>query len=237
MADTISPLISTIEALKAFLDPITSDQSRFIDLEGKDLSRYGTLSLISILVMPLGVISVIDVQTLGPEAFTTASKDGKTLKSILSNSKIAKYFWDVKDDADALWAHHQVDLQGVVDIQLLENASRLSHKKQFVSGPSKAITRDLSLTCNEKQKFIQAKDEVKKLMENDGFATRPPDTKTLEYCTNDVSYLPALRDLYMKRIKSMWLTKAMEQSKKRVLEAQPAGYVPHGSHKAYSPWG
>jgi exonuclease 3'-5' domain-containing protein 1 len=100
--------------------------------------------LITILVEPAGAVSVIDIQTLGNNAFSVSTADGRTLKKLLAGGTIKNYFWDVRNDADALWAHHKVELKGVVDIQLLENASRIG-RRSFVSGLQKAIQRDLVL--------------------------------------------------------------------------------------------
>jgi exonuclease 3'-5' domain-containing protein 1 len=69
------------------------------------------------------------------------------------------------------------------------------------------------------------------------FSIRPLDTKTLDYYTNDVRYLPALRDTYMKRIKPMWLDRAVKESARRMQEAQSTSYNPNGSQKAFGPWG
>lgn len=73
-------------------------------------------------------MGLIDVLALGKEAFATASNNGKTLKSILEDPNIPKCAWDVRNDADALWALYDVGLASVIDIQLLENASRVGDK-------------------------------------------------------------------------------------------------------------
>ena len=52
----------------------------------------------------------MDVLVLGKQAFTTASNNGKTLKSIFEDADIAKCTWEVRNDADAWWALYQVGL-------------------------------------------------------------------------------------------------------------------------------
>ncbi|KFY67891.1 hypothetical protein V496_01356 [Pseudogymnoascus sp. VKM F-4515 (FW-2607)] len=69
------------------------------------------------------------------------------------------------------------------------------------------------------------------------FATRPIDTKTVQYCINDVIHLPSLHHLYLKRINRDWLTKAMEESTRRVADAYSPGYDPHSLKKKLGPWG
>ena len=82
---------------------IPPSSTLYLVLEGNCLSRHGTISLITILIYPQRVVRIIDVLVLGKLAFTTASNNGKTLKSILEDPDIPKCAWDVRNDADALW--------------------------------------------------------------------------------------------------------------------------------------
>jgi len=113
-------LISSESELKAFLSSVPPSSILYLDLEGNRLSRHGTISIITVLVYPQRVVRLIDVLTLGESAFSTISSSGKTLKTILEDPGITKCVWDVRNDADALWALYHVGLAGVVDIQLLE---------------------------------------------------------------------------------------------------------------------
>ena len=129
MTTALTPtLISSVPELEAFLSSIPRSSIIYLDLEGSSLSRHGTVSLIAVLIHPQRVVRLIDVFVLGTAAFTTASNNGKTLKSILEDPDIPKCAWDVRNDADALWALYHVGLAGVIDIQLLENASRAGDK-------------------------------------------------------------------------------------------------------------
>jgi len=82
-------MIDSPSALKAFigslpdLDSLTP--SLYIDLEGNNLFREGTLSLVTILVEPWHTVHLVDVTGLGRLAFHTAGPDGKTLKRILES--------------------------------------------------------------------------------------------------------------------------------------------------------
>lgn len=72
-------MIDTVPALKTFLDglPLSNAQPNlFIDLEGDNLSRHGTLSLITVLVEPRHTVHLVDVHTLGQQAFSIASTNG-----------------------------------------------------------------------------------------------------------------------------------------------------------------
>lgn len=233
-------LISSLPDLQASLSLIPPSSTLYLDLEGRNLSRHGTLTLLTILVLPTRATSIVDVQTLGDSAFTTPGPDGKTLKAILEDPNTSKCLWDVRNDADALWAHHKIRLAGVTDIQLLENGSRPS-SKTYLFGLDRCIEKDLSLRWEEKQPWARTKQEVRALMNmpnSDIFSRRPLDAKTLQYCVNDVVYLPALHKLYTKRINksSGWLAKAMVESARRVTEACGPGYVPQSEDKKFGPW-
>jgi exonuclease 3'-5' domain-containing protein 1 len=229
-------VISGIPGLKAFLDSITKSSSLYLDLEGKKLSRYGTLIILTVLVDTTGHVSLIDVQALGLAAFETRGANGKTLREILEDPAIPKRLWDVRNDADALWAHYQVRLAGVMDIQLLENASRRLNKT-YLRGLDSAVQKDLTLTHMERARFQEIKKNVVSLMPTDIFARRPLSAETIQYCANDVVYLPALFDLYTKMINGQWMAKVVAESQRRVTTACGPVYDPHSETKKFGPWG
>ncbi|KAH6972997.1 ribonuclease H-like domain-containing protein [Ilyonectria sp. MPI-CAGE-AT-0026] len=229
-------LISSTAELEAFISSIPPSSTLYLDLEGNCLCRHGTISLITILLHPQGVVRLIDVLSLGKSTFTTTSKDGKSLKSILEDPGIPKCLWDVRNDADALWALYQVGLANVIDIQLLENASRVG-KKTYLYGLNKAIQFDLKLKFVELNRWIRSKKEIKRLMPTNIFAIRPVEAKTAQYCTNDVIHLPDLHALYLRRISADWLARAKEESSRRVGEARSPTSETRSAIKALGPWG
>ena len=87
--------------LEAFISSIPPSSTIYLDLEGNCLNRHGTISLIAVLIYPQRVVRLIDVFVLGKPAFTTASNNGKTLKSILEDPDIPKCAWDVRNDTCA----------------------------------------------------------------------------------------------------------------------------------------
>lgn len=96
-ADMDVQMIDTRLSMKAFLDDLPNcvgpESSLYIDLEGNNLSRHGTLSLITVLVEPRHTTHLVDVTSLGNEAFTIAGSDGRTLKTILESPEIVKVFF------------------------------------------------------------------------------------------------------------------------------------------------
>lgn len=126
MTSTSTPsLISAVPELEGFLSSFPPSGTLYLDLEGNSLSRYGTISLITILIHPQKVVRIIDILALGKLAFTTVSNNGNTLKSIFEDPDVPKCAWDIRNDADALWALYQVSLVGVTDIQLLAMATEV----------------------------------------------------------------------------------------------------------------
>ncbi|KAG9495807.1 hypothetical protein J7337_012365 [Fusarium musae] len=229
-------VISSLTVLKGFIDSIPADATLYLDLEGKSLSRNGTLTIITILVHPTKVTRLIDVQTLGSAAFTTPGTNGKTIKTILEDPQISKCLWDVRNDADALWAHYKVRLAGVTDIQLLENASRITDRT-YVRGLETCVENDLKLGFAELHRWTLTKRTGKSCIVGDIFSVRPLDTLAKEYCVNDVVHLPALQVTYTKRMNSQWMKRAMDESARRVDEACSPEYKPQSEKKKLRPWG
>lgn len=99
--------LDTATALKGFLNILGESDGQplrlYVDLEGKNLSRHGMLSLVTILLEPEREVYLVDVTTLGHEAFTIADDNGCTLQSELESSKIIKVFFDIRIDSDVLF--------------------------------------------------------------------------------------------------------------------------------------
>ena len=121
MRDIEIEIINTPEQIGELVDrlvlrhapPVLSSPTIYIDLEGVDLCREGSVSILTLLIdtgIPTGRGCLIDVYTLGPQAFNTAGTKSKTLKDILEDKEIPKVFFDVRNDLDALFAHFDVAL-------------------------------------------------------------------------------------------------------------------------------
>ncbi|KAK4188255.1 ribonuclease H-like domain-containing protein [Podospora australis] len=249
MATTVRT-ISTPPDLWAFLAAFPSTTTIYLDLEGTNLSRRGTLSIITMLLHPQSEVYLIDVATLGSAAFTESASDAGiakpstscTLKGILEDSSIQKCLWDVRNDADALWSLYGVKLANVLDIQLLENASRPGDKT-FLRGLDKCVQCDLQpqMTWSQRRDWAQTKQDVSSLMRTstDLFDQRPMPSRIIDYCVGDVLHLPALRSKYEQKLlfgQTGWLVRVDQESENRLVEARSPGYQPHGRQKAFGPW-
>ena len=140
MKDIKTEIINTTKQIGDLVDwlvfrhapPVPYSPTMYIDLEGVDLCREGSLSILTLLIdtgIPTGRVCLIDVHVLGAQAFNTTGVRRKTLKDILQDEKIPKVSFDARNDSDALFAHFGVALQGVEDIQLMESATRRTRNR------------------------------------------------------------------------------------------------------------
>ncbi|KAJ5318316.1 hypothetical protein N7476_004736 [Penicillium atrosanguineum] len=215
----------------------------YIDIEGEWLGRNGNLSLLTVLVYPgrgLELPHIIDIHTLGSTAFSTVGKRAKSLKDILESPKILKVFFDVRNNSDALYAHHGIELHGVRDIQLMESAARPTTKsRKFLNSLSRCI-EDV-LKGRERDQWELSKERGDGLWnpEKGGsyrvFNTRPLSNEISSYCVGDIQHLPALYHKYHLAT-GRWGKLIAEESQKRVSESQTIKYNPHGEGRTLSPW-
>lgn len=223
----------------------------YIDLEGKDLCREGTISILT-LALDIGTpemyVAVIDVSTLGHQAFDTAGIEHKNLRQILEDSKVSKVFFDARNDSDALFAHYGVAMQGVEDVQLMESATRTTTaSRRFLNGLNKCVERSYihieifgRIDC---AKWRLAKDEGESLFkaEQGGsgkvFDIRPIPKVIINYCAGDVQCLPSLYKKYRHgNNTTAWKDLIKEVSQQRVIDSQQPSYQPHGQHRVLAPW-
>lgn len=201
--DTLATLVDSIADLP------TDPPSLYVDLEGVNLSRQGSVSILQIYVLPLKHTYLVDIVELGKKAFDTAGNDGETLKTIFENESIPKAFFDIRNDSDALHGHFGIKFAGVEDIQLMELATR-AFNRRCVNGLSRCIENDVLMSGPEKRAWMQAKDKGKLLFapERGGtyevFNQRPLQEDIIQYCVQDVQLLPVLWKRYKEKLTSRW---------------------------------
>ncbi|KAF5671255.1 3' 5' exonuclease [Fusarium heterosporum] len=233
-------------AISRLVDAIEHGQqdapSIFVDLEGVNLSRQGTISIMQIYDAIEGCTYLIDVHTLGKKCFLTPNEHGRTLKNILEDKDTIKIFFDVRNDSDALYAHYGIALEGIHDLQLMELATR-SFSKQYIKGLSKCIERDAPLSIRERSDWIITKEKGVCLFapEKGGsyevFNKRPVPENIRLYCAQDVQFLPRLYKYYKAKMTSTWHARMVSASKDRVSMSQSATYNGKGKDKARAPDG
>lgn len=207
-----------------------------------NLSRHGSISIIQIYLFPRNELYLVDVHTLGKDAFSRPCISGQTLKAILENENIQKAFFDVRNDSDALYAHFGVHLAGIQDIQLLELATR-NGSRRIINGLVRCIEHDAGLTRSEARLWRDIKDNGRRLSapERGGsyevFNTRPLPEAIIKYCAQDVRILPKLLTVYNGKLESRWKEKIEVATCDRINVCFQAMYTGVGRHMAQSPLG
>lgn len=239
-------LIDTVDALSAlipfFCGLPSSPPSLYLDLEGQNLGKDGTIALIQIYVLPLKHTYLIDVHVLGNAAFTTTSTapvSTPSLKAILESPSTPKCLFDVRADSNALFFLYGVSMQGVHDIQLMELARRSG---SYVNGLAKCIESDAGLNWRAKEAFKKTKEEGAKLfMPSKGgswaiLCERPIKAQIMEYCAHDVKHLPTLWQLY-KTTDNLSQRRIESATLERIALSKDPKFDRNGRNMALGPWG
>ena len=233
-------------AVRALIDDLehlpTQPPSLYLDIEGVKLSRHGSMSIIQLFVQPKDHVFLVDVFVLKGAAFCTCNASGTNLRSILESALVPKVFFDVRNDSDALFSHFQISLAGVHDVQLLEVATRSSQSRERVAGLATCIKKDAQLTAEASALWKATKQKGLLLFEPEHggsyevFRSRPMLQDIVDYCAQDVVYLPVLWRVYTQKVSAEWMRKVQYETCQRILASQKASYEPHGKDKILSPW-
>ncbi|KAL3466891.1 ribonuclease H-like domain-containing protein [Aspergillus heterothallicus] len=239
VVDTPAAVSDLVDQLK---DASNNPPSLYLDLEGINLSRHGSISIMQIFVLPKNEVFLVDIFTLGQQAFSTLSRSGTTLKAILEDASIHKAFFDVRNDSDALYAQFGIHLAGIVDIQLFELATR-GGPRRLVNGLARCIERDAGLSWTETAEWRNTKENGRKLFapERGGsyevFNARPLSEDIIKYCAQDVRILPNLLTIYNSKLRGGWKEKIEAATRDRIDVCLQARYTGVGRHMAQAPLG
>ena len=118
----------------------------------------------TVLAEPREKVYLIDVTTLGREAFDAVGSDGRNLRNILESNEIIKVFFDIRNDSDALYSLYGIHVRGIWDLQLMELATR-NFAKRCVNGLAKCIERDSRIGYGEKAELRTVKEKVRNLFD------------------------------------------------------------------------
>ncbi|KAI7344992.1 hypothetical protein KC320_g8552 [Hortaea werneckii] len=237
IVDTEDKVVSMLKVLASLESP---SDSIFVDMEGVRLSRHGSISLIQIYVPQCKKIFILDIQTLGAPAFEIPGPGRQTLKDIFEGSETKKYFFDVRNDADAIFALFNIRLAHVVDVQLLELASRRG-SKHILRGLAACIEQEQVLTEAVAREWQRKKAEGASLFNPklggsyEIFNVRPLPQDLIDYCVGDVQFLPALSDIYRCRLNDHWKEQARAETERRLTDSRSPKYQPKGKKKIFGP--
>ena len=236
-------VIDNVDALSTLVDRIAAAEPKpliFVDLEGIDLSRHGSIAIMQVLVPPSPDVHLVDVSTLEADAFNATGRDGSSLSSLLEDETVAKVFFDVRNDSDALNSLFGIKLQGVIDLQLLEFATRRV-RGRFLKGLAKCISEDARLGWREHSEWEQVKQTGQRLFapEKGGsyevFLERPLSDSLLRYCAQDVSLMPKLLSVYGARLTREQAWKVHAEALERIALSQSPDFNGKGRHMAVGP--
>lgn len=178
--------------------------------------------------------------TLGRDAFDEAGLDGRSLRTILESSEIIKVFFAIRNDSDALYSLYDVRVRGVWDLQLMELASR-SFQKKNVNGLAKCIEGDSRIGYEEKAKWRRVKEKGRNLFvpfrggSYAVFDQRPLSSEVEEYCTQDVTLMPHLCEIYRDKLCDAWWRKIVTETEERIRLSQSPTFNGKGRHIAEAP--
>ena len=236
--DTEAGMQDFVESLS---DLPTIPPSLYIDIEGVNLCRHGMISIIQVYVLPHDRTYLIDVFTLRDNAFVhMPSKKGTTFKDILESSDIPKVIFDVRTDSDALYGLYNIHLSGAQDLQLMELATRPG-RREFVSGLQNCIRNDASLTYEERTKWANSKQTGRSLFapecggSYEVFNERPIQERIIQYCAQDVQFLPMLWKVYDSKLRWPWHERVKRETASRIHCSKSPDYVSKGRHLALAP--
>ncbi|KAB8227913.1 uncharacterized protein BDW43DRAFT_304292 [Aspergillus alliaceus] len=222
----INKAIDIAELVKELFELSVDPPSLFLDIEGVNLSRHGSISILQVFVLPHNKTYLIDVHTLKENASLQAASNGQTLKDLLESKSIPKVFVDVRNDSDALYSHFGISLTGIQDLQLMELATR-SFPKRCVNGLARCIENKADMTFSERNTWKLGKEKGLNLFapERGGsyevFNLRPLAQDNMQ-----------LWQKYNRKLSPRWAAKIEAEVKNRILISKSATYNGKGRHMA-----
>ena len=106
-----------------------------VDCEGIDLGRRGELCILQVACITKTsavVVVLFDVCVLGRAMFD------RGLRQVLENANIIKLVYDARADSDALFAQFDVQLRGLIDVQVAYMKTKKPNDS-FLTGMKKAL--------------------------------------------------------------------------------------------------
>ncbi|KAL3425169.1 hypothetical protein PVAG01_04450 [Phlyctema vagabunda] len=235
------PLLDSITNLP--VDP----PSLYIDLKGINLGRHGSVSIFALHIASKQTTYLIDVHTLGKNAFSATNEGGTSLRAVLESPTIPKVVFDIRNASDALFSLFQVSVDGIRELQLMELACRpeLAGRTgcwEFVSSLAQCIAKDSSMSAAGKMQWHRNRGLAYQLStpEKDGgdriFNERPLRPEVVQYCTQNVQFLPDLFSVYNRQLRrggqAFWRVRVRESTRDRIKLSQSLSY--DGSSKSHA---
>ncbi|EXJ71468.1 uncharacterized protein A1O5_05276 [Cladophialophora psammophila CBS 110553] len=237
-------LIDNKDALEVFVSEIqgisNDPPSFYIDAEGSNLGRFGTMDLLQVHVLPLHETFIVDVFTLGHAAFDTIFQ-GNSLRMLLQSPSIPKVIFDVRNDSDAMFHHYNIALSGVVDLQMMEYFQENRSSRNLAS-LRHCIEHDATLSPEEIRRWSEVKASVLHPRRDNAdpknlpSQRRPLDENLIFYAAGDVEHLPLLHRAYCQRLtEEGWQAVHIETGRRLRRSMQPS-YDTESKQKGKGPY-
>ena len=182
---TMVTLVNTAEGLQDACEALKGKSPIVIDLEGSNLGRRGSVTMLQVAGSPEQVYC-FDVMQMGDFAF-------QMLKPLLEDISIVKLCYDCRCDADALLHLHGIYLRGVYDLQILFTLLFQASSDPYLKGLYHALQMPHIIEHEIRDEVLSRKRECKRMMQTASgrllFAQRPVPPYILEYCALDVVFL------------------------------------------------
>ncbi|EWG38345.1 hypothetical protein FVEG_14873 [Fusarium verticillioides 7600] len=243
-------VINTIQGAKSLADGIAvlnaSHRNElpllYIDIDPQGLGPKGELNLLTIMLC-YGPeyhrrLYLVDVHRLANQAFSSRGYYGASLRSILDSGSYQKVFFDVGYHSHILYNQYGIMLQGVSDLQLMENACRRNRRNLQSFEP---LVDSLLVHGRNRRRWLVDKFNGQWSYKNCAgaphgvFQQRPVATYIRLYCCRNIRFMPELYDKIRRAIPKI-MELVAEVSQRRIEESQDDGYDPSESGRLRSPW-
>lgn len=223
--------IDTVQKVRQAVDQLLQSSSIAVDLEGVDLSRVGTISLIQIAPENSKSVYLFDITVLKDKAFNAG------LFELLTKKTVMKVFFDVRGDCDALYHQYHFTPFPVVDCQIAMMSAPRRRESQYVSGLKKAFKFARTLPIGVKEQLEIVKEEGLRFFapefggSKEAWDQRPLVRELLIYASVDVWYLNVIFKEY-RRESGMTLDELQRMTSKRILRVIGSEEELKGPHMA-----
>lgn len=207
-------LIDTIGACRSAVEQLLKGTEIAIDIEGANLCRNGSISLIQICTIE-GHVFLFDITTLRKDAF-----DHGKLQSLLENTTVQKVLFDGRADNDALYHLYKVKMERVYDLQILYTIKFSGNTDPYLKSLAKCLNVSGVVDWATAQRLNALKKRGKKLYAPElggSYAVwdnRPLCGDLIKYAAADVKYLLAMK----KKWSTESIDKRVEQLAKERIE-------------------
>lgn len=235
MVDTVPALWRVCQQVVSYLAtlPVTL-RMLAVDLEGINLGRNGTISLLQFYACGDESLYLVDILKLGAAAFKHPGSPSRvTLRSLLESDSIRKLLFDPRADAEALYYLYHVNLRGVICCQLLHTATTLLQPDRYktaharhVASLATVIQRFLPTYVTDSpllSLYTSIKEKGKAILQNDppeacgrAFDTRPLPASLIRYSSLDVLLLQPLYSATANQLSLEWLQLVAYESANRI---------------------